>query len=170
MVKYIIATAFVLLAASQTNLHAQQQNPTTMAQQIAAADVPQSTANTVDYKTPFKTYQKYLGSLSTPNLKVMSGCLTDRAKQAEFEGRTLTDQEFAALDAQAQQAGHSSLRLDSFIFTPDPQKPRITALVSSVKGQVRITEEMVLVLVDTTGGWKIDESTATQKTRTLEPP
>jgi hypothetical protein len=168
--KYFIGIGIALFGAGAACLHAQQQNPTTMQQQMAAADVPQSAANTVDYKTPLKTFQKYLGSLSTPNTKVMSECLTDRAKQAEFEGRALTDQELAALDAQAQQAGHSALRLDSFIFTPDPQKPRITALVSSVKGQTRITEEMALVLVDTAGGWKIDESTATLKARAPEPP
>lgn len=167
--KHFIATVLALLAFNAARLLGQQQNPTTMQEQMAAADMPQSAASTVDYKTPLKTFQKYLGSLNAPNTKAMSECLTDQAKEAEFEGRTLTDQELAALDTLAQQAGHSTLRLDSFIFTPDPQRPRITVLVSSVKGQTRITEEIALVLIDTTGGWKIDEDTTVQKGRAPEP-
>lgn len=168
--KYFIAAALGLLTINVSRLRAQQQEPSTMQQQMAAADVPQSAANTVDYETPFKTFQKYFGGLSTPDLRVMGECMTDRAKQTKFGGKVFTVQEAAAVAAQAQQAGYSARRLDSFIFSSDPQKPRITVLVSSVKGQLRITEEIVLVLLDTTNGWKIDESTTTDKARVQELP
>ena len=165
-------TIFILAASLfATTARAQQQDPAEMQHQMALADALLSAANAPIYMTPLKTFNRYLESLRTPNLKAHLGCLTDRLRDEDFhEEKGLTGQELAARDAQAAQSGYSQIRLDSFVFTTDPYRPRITIRTSAVEGQIRVTETIILTLVDTASGWKIDDDTTTATTRTPSVP
>lgn len=134
-----------------------------MQNQMNLADLPVSATNTNLYKTPLKTFQKYFDNLKTPDFKEYLNCLTEEARKEELEGETPTDAELSSRSAQAGQDGFSQVTLESFIFTANVYKPKIKVLISSLKNQVKKTEEITLTMIDTADGWKIDEEEVESK-------
>lgn len=135
---------------------AQQQNPDDMQNQMNSADQPQSAGTTTLYKTPLKTYQIYYAAFTGGHSKNSADCYTSAFRQKEFDGATPADQDYLNIDSKIAQLGNSNFQLLSFVFTPDSKKPKITFLYSSSRGQVTMKEQMVLTMVDTAFGWKID--------------
>jgi hypothetical protein len=144
---------------------AQQQTPQEMQSQMALADSLQSMANTSVYKTPLKTFQKYYDNSKIPNLVEVFACMTERLRSEILQNQTPSNEELAVWSAQAQQSQFSNITLDLFIFTPNPQRPKITVLTSGTEKGVRVTEQIILLFIETSSGWKIDDENITTKSR-----
>ncbi len=154
----LIVLAFAPLAACATT-----QTTTEKQAQMAAADVRQSSASVAAYETPFLVFSAYYNSMISYDLVSMIAAMTDEAKAEAFNGNVPTNQEAVTIGQALQQEGHSSHTIEAFYYTDNPQSPQIKAMLSSVHGQLKGTEEITLTFIDTAGGWKIAEQEIVSK-------
>ena len=141
-----------------------QQTAQQIQDQMNAADAPQSAANTVTYKTPLKTYQAYYSKWTTGSAKALFDCYTSALQQNELDGNPYpTDDQFNQIGNQILQDGYSNFQVTYFIFASDPQRPTVTVTITSTDSQHQLRkEQLVMTMLDTAAGWKIDVLTATE--------
>ena len=76
---------------------------------------------------------------------------------AQFEATDFTEQEIAVIRTKILADGFSAGTIVLFRYENSNGKAKIVARIASSKGTATSTEELVMTLVDTLDGWKIDE-------------
>lgn len=127
-----------------------------IAAQMAAADARQSSADTATFKTPLKTFQRYVDRINAIDFPNVLDCFTEAGKASHFESTDFSPQEIQEITAKIQADGFSPGTVVQFFYENIEDRAKISAHVSSTKGNVTSTEALVFVLVDTPSGWKID--------------
>jgi hypothetical protein len=127
-----------------------------MAAQMAAADTRQSPADTTAFKTPLKTFQRYLDRINAIDFPNVLDCFTQAGKASHFETTDFTPQEIQEITAKIQADGFSPGTVVYFLYQDIGEKTKITARISSTKETTSSIEELAFILVDTPSGWKID--------------
>lgn len=122
---------------------------------IAELDVFKSMSNSRTLITPRQTIMKYIRSIAVTDIEGLLETYDSARLQGILSGRSkeqviaeMTDKDWPTF---------SDVTVDSFDYLEDDGNIRITAIVSSVRDRIKITEQFSLYLVDTPEGWKIKE-------------
>ena len=142
--------------------HAQGQYSQAIQQQMNAAGAQYSSATSPTYATPLATFQTYFNAVQTLNVASLCGTLTSSNGLSSVFDTTppSTTSDYASLSTAMAAGSPTNYVLTSFVFHTDPTRPTITAAYThtvTVNGHTsKLTDNIVLTLVDTAQGWMID--------------
>ena len=163
MVKITVMIMLIFGAGMLASSQAQTQSPAAMQAQEAAADAQVSTSGTATYPTPYKLFQRFYAAVSGTSSTTLYALFTKNALNSAFDNDPPTTQaQFAAIDAGDVAAADADFTLISFVFTPDPKRPKVTTVITYTRkdpnssGRLGIKETNELTLIDTGMGWMID--------------
>jgi predicted phosphoribosyltransferase len=160
--KTIVSTMLVSLFVATSAL-GQSQTAAEMQQQIDVAALRVTSSSSSAFRTPLETYQKFYTALTTTRVRDLLRCFSDAGRQrllGEGVGEP-SEQQIAVIENEMSQEAYANHTVLVIRFIDHPQNPNLIFTMSSKQGQLLITEEIHLKMVDTDAGWKIDEESGT---------
>lgn len=117
--------------------------------------------------TPADTFIFSISALLKGDIRTFALAMSKPAQFAFLDGRSIDDPSFDGLPHKMAEIGFHSYRLESFEADSSAGHCKISATISSVRGNQKIYEQIAMELSESSSGWMIEKYT-TRMTK-LEP-
>jgi hypothetical protein len=130
-----------------------------------------TSSNSSAFRTPLETYQKFYAALTATRAQDLLRCFSVAGLQ-RLLGEGMSEpsaQQITVIENEMSQESYTNHTVLVFRFIDHPQNPKVIFTMSSKQGQLVITEEIHLKMIDTDSGWKIDEESSTTLSKNESP-
>lgn len=107
--------------------------------------------------TPAETFINSMSALVRGDLRFFALSMNQSAQSDFLEGRSIDDPYFQTLPQKVAAAGFQALTVESFKAERTTNGCRLVAMLSSVRGNQKISEEVTMALTDSSSGWMIEK-------------
>ena len=118
----------------------------------------QSVANgRANNATPAEVFINSMSALVRGDLRAFALSMNQSARSELLEGRSIDDPYLQTLPQKMAAAGFQALTVESFKAERTANGCRLVAMLSSVRGNQKISEEVTMALTDSASGWIIEK-------------
>ncbi|MEI6536725.1 MAG: hypothetical protein WCN98_15370 [Verrucomicrobiaceae bacterium] len=125
--------------------------------EAAMSEAKWPSASVTNVSTAADTFVALMSALARGDLRTFALAMSKPAQTAFLEGRSIDDPYFQMLPQKMAEAGFQAPTLESFQAERTNEGCRLVAILSSVRGKQKISEEIAMEMSDSTSGWLIEK-------------